>query len=447
MGSKSNEVEMGHIEGEESGTGSTATAVQQSIHTSDSDAVQEKGHAVLNDSHLEYGNPGNLSTKHREYLMGRHGTTDLDPLPSMDPADPLNWPSWKKNVNLFLVAFNAMITTLTAACVIPAFEQFSIELGISLTQASPPLGPFIMGFVVYHTGTWTWIYWILTITNGVQFVLYFFFSPETLYVRNQEQPPTSKSPFQREYLNFGKKGPSPLTARDFFTPIKLFTYPNILIPAIAYSIIFNFASVLLTVEIPQLFTPKFGFNPQQIGLQFIGMIVGSVIGELLGGRGSDFWMRRQGARSGRNRPAAPESRIWVAYPGFATVIIGLVVFCVQLDKIKSYNVSPIVGVAISAFGNQIITTVLVTYAVDCHHEHAASIGVFINFMRSTWGFIGPFWFPDMFASIGLDGSAGLMVGMIVACSIIPIVFIQWKGKSIREKRASDEFDQVETATR
>jgi hypothetical protein len=79
---------------------------------------------------------------------------------------------------------------------------------------------------------------------------------------------------------------------------------------------------------------------------------------------------------------------WLSYPAFATVICGIVVFCVQTENLKAYNVTPIVGIAISAFGNQIITTVMVTYAVDCHHEHAASIGVFINLVRSTWGFIG-----------------------------------------------------------
>lgn len=245
-----------------------------------------------------------------------------------------------------------------------------------------------MGFVAFHTGGYEWIYWTLAITNGVQFILYFFLSPETLYVRNRPKPPTSSSPFKRQYLNFGRLGPRPLSFTDFWTPITMFSYPNILLPTIAYSIIFNFASVLLTVEIPQLFTPKFHFNPQQIGLQFIGMIIGSVLGEQLGGRGSDFWMRRSKARSSSTSQA--EHRIWVAYPGFLTVIIGLVVFCVQVENLKSYNVTPIVGIAIAAFGNQIITTVLVTYAVDCHHEHAASIGVFINLIRSTWGFIGEF---------------------------------------------------------
>lgn len=267
------------------------------------------------------------------------------------------------------------------------------------------MGPFIMGFVAFHTGGWHWIFWTfagkffpllivqqlkhLSIAiNGVQFILYFFFSPETLYVRNSRVPQNDHSSFRRQYLNFGKLGPNPLTWKDFWMPIRLFAYPNILLPTVAYSIVFGFTSVLLTVEIPQIFTPKFGFNAQQIGLQFAGMIIGSVLGEQLGGRGSDLFMRRGSSKLGRSRTVAPEHRIWVSYPGYATVICGLVVFCVQTDKLKAYNVTPIVGIAIAAFGNQIITTVLVTYAVDCHHEHAASIGVFINLVRSTWGFIG-----------------------------------------------------------
>lgn len=36
-----------------------------------------------------------LSENHARYIRSRHGTLDLDPLPSMDPADPLNWPLWK----------------------------------------------------------------------------------------------------------------------------------------------------------------------------------------------------------------------------------------------------------------------------------------------------------------------------------------------------------------
>lgn len=40
-----------------------------------------------------------LSESHKLYLIERHGTVDLDPIPTMDSADPYNWPSWKVGGN------------------------------------------------------------------------------------------------------------------------------------------------------------------------------------------------------------------------------------------------------------------------------------------------------------------------------------------------------------
>ena len=42
-----------------------------------------------------------LSQAHMEYLVGRHGTAALDPVPTMDAADPLNFPSWKVSSSWF----------------------------------------------------------------------------------------------------------------------------------------------------------------------------------------------------------------------------------------------------------------------------------------------------------------------------------------------------------
>lgn len=36
-----------------------------------------------------------LSLAHKEYLLARHGTLELYPMPSQDDLDPLNWPKWK----------------------------------------------------------------------------------------------------------------------------------------------------------------------------------------------------------------------------------------------------------------------------------------------------------------------------------------------------------------
>lgn len=36
-----------------------------------------------------------LSPEHRHYLLRRHGTLDLDPVPGPKDDDPYNWPRWK----------------------------------------------------------------------------------------------------------------------------------------------------------------------------------------------------------------------------------------------------------------------------------------------------------------------------------------------------------------
>lgn len=245
-----------------------------------------------------------------------------------------------------------------------------------------------MGFVVTQTGNYRWIYRVLAIINGVQFLFALFLQPETLYIRKGVQHVGSA--FKQEYLTFGRLDPKPLKMYEFIQPLSLFKYPSILIPTIAYSMVFGFCSVLLTVEIPQLFIPKFGFNAQQIGLQFLGIIIGSLIGEQIGGRLSDFWMHRKAKQMAYHAPPPPEHRLWLSYFGFVLAMVGLIVFGVRFQQLPAhqYDVSPIVGIAISAVGNQIVTTVSTTYAIDCHFEHSASIGIFINVIRSTWAFIG-----------------------------------------------------------
>lgn len=73
-----------------------------------------------------------------------------------------------------------------------------------------------------------------------------------------------------------KIGPDPIQLSDFYAPMRMFMYRSVFIPTLACSIVFGFASVLMTVEIPQIFGSKFDLNPQQIGLQFLGLIIGYV---------------------------------------------------------------------------------------------------------------------------------------------------------------------------
>ena len=89
-----------------------------------------------------------LSDEHRQFLLERHGTVDLTPLPSMDPEEPLNWPRWRKNAATTMVACHSMVSTFMAAGIVPCYQSFSESYGVSMHSASyltsvQVSGPFI----------------------------------------------------------------------------------------------------------------------------------------------------------------------------------------------------------------------------------------------------------------------------------------------------------------
>ncbi|RDH36959.1 benzoate 4-monooxygenase cytochrome P450 [Aspergillus welwitschiae] len=439
------------------------------------------------DESIKHSESDALTEDHRQYLIQRYGTVELDPIPDMTDADPYNWPTWKKIINLALVAFHAMMATFTASSIQSAFVEIAEDLGVSVQRASyltslviailggaplfwmplsnrygrrpifllsllcslvanvgcakspsyatmgfcralvafficpaaaigsavvaetffkkdrarcmgvwavmvtlgVPLAPLLFGFVTSRVG-YRWIYWILAITNGVQFIIYSIFGQETLYIRGSAASHVSNPTLRQRFLHVKRIDPAPLEIWDFLRPLGMAIRPCIMIPAAAYAMIFLLGGILPSIEMPQLFPEMFGLDSEQVGLQFIAMIIGSLLGDQVGGFLSDRWMLYGQKKT--QRPVAPEFRLWISYPGIILTIVGVVIFLVQLDHASSqWNITPLVGVTIAAVGNQIVTTVSFTYAVDCYRSEAASVGVFITLVRQTWGFIGPFW--------------------------------------------------------
>lgn len=87
-------------------------------------------------SHDEIIQPQALTSEHYDFLMKRHGSVQLDPLPSNDIADPLNWPDWKKNYEIILIAFQTFSSTFMAAGLTPAYEPMAEEYGILAHSAT-----------------------------------------------------------------------------------------------------------------------------------------------------------------------------------------------------------------------------------------------------------------------------------------------------------------------
>jgi hypothetical protein len=53
-----------------------------------------------------------------------------------------------------------------------------------------------------------------------------------------------------------------MSLQEFYRPLKVAAVMDFLVPTVAYSVVFAFATVFFTVELPPLFNTRFNFNPE-----------------------------------------------------------------------------------------------------------------------------------------------------------------------------------------
>lgn len=437
------------------------------------------------------------------YVLERHGTLELEPMPTNDPKDPLNWPETKKTLHLVLVASQALLAPLFAAGMIPSYEPlaekferpltdvsyftsveilvlgvgplfwyplmnkfgrrpiltlcafcataFNIGCGFSKTYGTqmalcvmvaffmspasalgnivvtelffshqrgskngvwamfltlgPSFGPFLMSFVEQHAGT-RWVFFVFAFMSFAVF-LGWLVADETMYLRGDEQGRSVKRFFgivtQTSYkFNFA----------DVISPLLRYLDYRMFVVCTAYAVTFAYTNVVMSVEMPQVMGQKFHLDAQQTGLQFISIIIGTGLGEILSGPLSDYWMKwRINKRKGLK---IIEDRMWVSYNGFILVIFGVIVWGVRMQQAQEgvWNVTPLIGAAFAAAGLQIVTTPLITYMVDVDPSKSVATGLFINLTRQIWGFTGPFYFPIMFEELGFGAACGVLAGLV-----------------------------------
>ncbi|KAJ7093782.1 MFS general substrate transporter [Mycena epipterygia] len=457
------------------------------------------------------------------------GGVELRPSPSDSPADPLNWPSWKKHVVLYIVSFHAMQGPFSAAIVIPAFLPFVAEFKVPIDKVTymasvpilllgvvpliwtpiaqrigrrpsylisaflsavcalagafctsfntllatralqaifissaqslgadtvgdmffahekgtklgiwvltvtigPSLGPIIVGFLIQNKG-WQQAFYLLAALHFALFFAHLFFAPETLYLNRRAQGDGYDEKEVEEASGFSSLFKFRLYNRKMITvgeickPLLMFFRPVVLLPTLAYSLAFGNTNVLMTILIPQLFGRKFHFKAGQQSLQLIAILIGGVLGEQLAGRGSDLLVNWRTKRNGGRR--VPEFRLVLATPGFLLCILGLMIWGVQVQNITKWNVTPNVGSAIAIFGQQVVTTVCVTYAIESYLPDAADISVFISFLRQVYAFTTAFYFPDTFEKYGEIKSCGIFAGVLGFAMFLPIICNIWGPK-------------------
>ncbi|KAJ7628611.1 MFS general substrate transporter [Roridomyces roridus] len=298
-------------------------------------------------------------------------------------------------------------------------------------------------FIVFLTNSahyvnYRWCYYLPAILDLTLFFMMLFCLPETLYVRGSTPVVTSRPILRRMGLWNLRPAEKHLKMSDFFNPFIMFTYPTVLLSAFYYSIAFGFSSILPAVTSATLFRLKHKFTTSQTGLALgFGTLIGSTLGELLGGIVIDRTMRlsRKGKEGGEAVPEVRLSGIWV---GVIILPIGLLIwgFCWEYNTHWS---GPTLGFTIMCFALQIISTVLYSYCADSYRPQTPEVAQVFNFGLQTFGMTFGFWSIPMGNKIGFQ-FMGLTLALLSLVSFIPVVFLMYKGEAIRKKMGAPSFN-------
>lgn len=354
----------------------------------------------------------------------------------------------------FVAFFLSPANALSSAIVTDMFLKTKRARGVSICTLALSLGvsfgPFIFGFVTPRAG-FRWIFWVLAIINGVQSIGHLFLGLETLFIRNLNTPDSAvegrTQDFQTKFLKFERVGSRRISTIDFLDPLALASSSRAILTALAQSVVFLFGSIFIVIEIPLQLEHKFHLSSDQVSLQFLGMMIGLILAEPVGGLLSDVGMNLR--RLTKERDASPpEFRLWLSYAGYCLILTGIPLFLVSTDNAVTgrWTIVPVVGTAIAAGGSHIAMTTLATYAVDCAVDDVVSVGILTSLIRQTIAFIGPLWycilipcpcertpltlrsrFPTMIHSVGLSWSSSIAYSIIILLGLLPTIFLHVKG--------------------
>ncbi|KAF1953899.1 MFS general substrate transporter [Byssothecium circinans] len=295
----------------------------------------------------------------------------------------------------------------------------------------PVLGPVAGGFLIQAKG-WRWVFYILIILGDVFSILLFFVGSETY-------PPTLLA---RRAARLRKETGNPhlhsalaknMPPREVFllsivrpmkmlllSPIVLLTSTYI---AVNYGILYLFFTTITFV-----FKETYRFSTSLIGLAYLGMGVGMVLGVASLGLLSDKVIRKQ-QRKGDD-DVRPEHRLalHLTVPGAVLMPIGVFIYGWTTDR----HVRWIVPIIASTFGIVTGMTTIQTYLIDAFTLHAASALAAITVLRSVFGAFLPLAGLDLFDALGLGWGNSLLAFVGLAMVPVPVAFSRY-GEGIRTR--------------
>lgn len=241
----------------------------------------------------------------------------------------------------------------TIADLIPREERgTAMAVWVAGPCIGPVIGPLSGGFLSEAAG-WRWSFWVVSIASGLVTVAGFIFMSETyaITILNRKVERLKKETGNmalRSKLDIG------LSARDLFffsiiRPTKmLFMSPIVFLLSLYVAVAYAYLYILFTT-FTLVYRDQYGFGSGIAGLTYLGIGIGSVIGQCV----YTYWGNRSVRSALAKGNFTPEHRLPLMFPGAIAMPIGLFWYGWTVEK-HTHWIIPIIGTSLVGFGLMLI---------------------------------------------------------------------------------------------
>ncbi|EQB46179.1 Efflux pump atB [Colletotrichum gloeosporioides] len=302
----------------------------------------------------------------------------------------------------------------------------------------PCIGPLIGGFINTYLH-WRWTYYVLIIITFVLLVAIVVLVPETYHpivlrtkarkIRKETGDERWKAPVEKMTKSIPKT-----IGLSLLRPFQLLIYEPMMLNLCVFCAILLGILYLFFGAFPLVFTTNHGFNLWQVGLTFLGLLVGM----LLAAATDPLWHRIRSRlmadlekETGVEGASEPEFRLPPVICGAFLVTIGLFIFAWTTFSWIHWIV-PIIGSAIFGAGVLLVFTGIFTFLVDAYPLYAASALAANAFVRCMFAAAFPLFGTQMYTELGYQWATSLLGFLTVAMLPFPYIFFKY-GKQIRKR--------------
>ncbi|KAJ5665545.1 uncharacterized protein N7477_007993 [Penicillium maclennaniae] len=321
-------------------------------------------------------------------------------------------------------------------------------------------GPIAAGYIVVDLG-WRWMWWILAIMLGVNFLLVLFFFEESKYVPSTIAHSTSaasdtvetggkkgdrleKISFTdltvatqsrksyRQRLAFVTKTDIPMLQHFYQPLLLLFTFPAVAFTAISYGAILAWFAACVSSASYFLIQPPYNFSAAEIGLFNLGGFIGTLLATFTANFLNDWlivWLARRNGGI-----FEPEMRLWLIFPAGILNSAGLLMFGIGLGRGLAWIILA-VGSGLFGFGFVVTADVALTYLTDSYPDILGDALIAVVFVRNGFAMIILFALTDWIAGMGIQNTF-IVIGVLAFVTLVMPALLMVHGKRARIKTAS-----------